>query len=91
MPAVADSCANAGTRSSMPWAMASSRCSRCSSQLVSTVTASSVGTAGPGVVPLDRRGLGVLQGFAASAGMHGDQFRPQRRRPQAPAIVAGMS
>ena len=37
MPAVADSCANAGTRSAMAWAMASSRCSRCSSQLVGTV------------------------------------------------------
>ena len=36
---VADSCANAGTRSAMPWVMASSRCNRCSSQLVSTVTA----------------------------------------------------
>ena len=43
MPAVADNCANAGTRSAMALVMASSRCNRGSSQLVSTVTANRVG------------------------------------------------
>ena len=64
--------------------MASSRCNRCSSQLVSTVTASK---RGGGLVsplgPFYRRGLGGLERFAAGAGMHRDQFGPQRRRPPA--------
>ena len=60
MPAVADSSAKAGTRSAMPWAMASSRCSRCSSQLVSTVTASNVGKAPALLVFLIDVGKGTL-------------------------------
>ena len=33
--------------------------------------------------PFHRRGLGRLERFAAGAGMHRDQFGPQRRRPPA--------
>ena len=61
--------------------MASSCCKRCCCQLVSTVTASSVGGLPRRLDSLDGGGLCRLKCIATGAGMHCDQFGPQRCGP----------